>query len=134
MSRKRIGFIIVTALLSLLFCFFSALLIRRVDCFVPLLGPELGLKRKEIREFTAIFGQLRNASLRCPVLPMLLLSAGSVWLVSAIRCKNVFARISLRILLSLILTVILFLAALLLTKVNTIRLANVLLSLIALFI
>jgi hypothetical protein len=132
--RRIVSIVLIAAILSLLLCFSAALLLSRIDTLIPLLGPKLGLSKKEIREFTAVFSQLRGASFRCPVILTLFLSAASVWLVSAIRCKKTFLRMMFRTLLSLFLIAFLFLTALLLTKVNTIRFMNVLLSLLALFL
>ena len=97
---------------------------------MTLRGPGLGLKKREIQQFSAIFGQLIHASFRFPVIPSLLLSAASAWLISAIRIRKKPVRITLQILLSLLLIIILFVITLLLTNVNTIRFINVLLSLL----
>lgn len=131
MSWKRFGFIsVAAAILSILLCFSAGLLIRHIGELVTLLGPGLGLKKREIQQFSAIFGQLIHASFRFPVIPSLLLSAASAWLISAIRIRKKAVRITLQILLSLLLIIILFVITLLLTNVNTIRFVNVLLSLL----
>ena len=131
MSWKRFGFIfVVAAILSILLCFSAGLLIRNIGDLVTILGPGLGLNKREIQQFSAIFGQLVNASFRFPVIPSLLLSAASTWLISAIRIRKKAVRITLKILLSLLLIILLFVITLLLTNVNTIRFVNVLLSLL----
>ena len=133
MSWKRVTFVAVTALLlSLLLCFLAGLLIHEIGDLIALLGPDLGLSKKEVQQYSSIFGQLRSANLRFPVIPGLVLSGVSAWLVSAIRCKNAAVRIPLQILLSLVLILILFIITLLLMDVNTIRFANALLSLMTL--
>ena len=131
MSWKRFGFIfVVAAILSILLCFSAGLLIRNIGDLVTILGPGLGLNTREIQQFSAIFGQLVKASFRFPVIPALLLSAASTWLISAIRIRKKAVRITLQILLSLLLIILLFVITLLLTNVNTIRFVNVLLSLL----
>ena len=131
MPWKRIGFITLSAvLLSLLLCFLAGLFIQNIGNYVTLLGPGLGLKKKEIQQFSAIFGQLRNADLRFPVIPAFLLSGASAWLISAIRSKKPAVRIVVQIVLSILLVILLFVITLLLTNVNTIRFVNVLLSLL----
>ena len=135
MPWKRIGFVTLSALLlSLLLCFGAGLLIQRTGDLVTLLGPGLGLKKKEIQQFSAIFGQLRSADLRFPVIPAFLLSGAAAWLISAIRCKKTVLRVFLQILLSLLMLIPLFVITLLLTNVNTIRFANVLFSLLTVLI
>ena len=131
MSWKRVTFVAVTALLlSLLLCFLAALLIRSSGDLVALWGPDLGLNKREVIQFSEIFGQLRNAVFRFPVIPSFLLSGASAWLISAIRCRKKPVRVLLRVVLSVLLILLLFLITLLLTNVNTIRLFNVLLSII----
>ena len=133
MPWKRIGLVTLSAvLISLLLCFLAGLFVRNIGNFVTLLGPDLGLSKKEVQQYSSIFGQLRSAQLRFPVIPTLLLSAASAWLVSSIRCKKAAVRVLLQILLSILLILILFVITLLLTNVNTIRFANALLSLMTL--
>ena len=133
MPWKRIGLVTLSAvLISLILCFLAGLFVRNIGNFVTLLGPDLGLKKREIQQYSAVFGQLRSANLRFPVIPGLVLSGVSAWLVSAIRCKKAADRIPLQILLSLVLILILFIITLLLMDVNTIRFANALLYLMTL--
>lgn len=131
MSWKRFGLIlVVAAILSILLCFSAGLLIRNIGDLVTILGPGLGLSKRDIQQFSSIFGQLANASFHFPVIPSLLLSAASACLISAIRIRKKAVRITLQILLSLLLIILLFVITLLLTNVNTIRFINVLLSLL----
>ena len=131
MSWKRISFVAAAAmLLSLLLCFLAGLLIHETGDLIALLGPDLGLSKREVQQFSSIFGQLRSADLHFPVIPTFLLSSASAWLVSAIRLKKAAVRILLQILLAVLLILLLFVITLLLTNVNTIRFANALLSLL----
>lgn len=129
MKRKRLAAALLSgALVSLTVCFCAALFLRFSGNLITLLGPVFGAAKKDVTQFAKIFGQLRTASPELPVVPSLLLGTAASCFVAYLRTRK---RI-LSVLVGILLLLLLFIIALLLTKVNGIRFLYVLLSLLTL--
>lgn len=133
MSRKQsirisAGSILLT--LAVFLCVTA--LLRRSGDLIRLLGPAFDLSAKDIKSAASIFDQLRQAAIRLPVILTLLLSTGISWLLISQKTERKAIRLTLKICLAPLLILLLFLFTLLLTKVNGIRVVNLLRALLPL--
>lgn len=133
MTRKQS--ILVSAggiLLSLAVFLCVTALLRRFGDLIRLLGPAFDLSAKDIKTAASIFDQLRQATIRLPVILTLLFSTGISWLLTSRKPGRKAVRLTLKLCLAPLLILLLFLFTLLLTKVNGIRVVNLLNALLPL--
>ena len=133
MSRKQsirisAGSILLT--LAVFLCVTA--LLRRSGDLIRLLGPAFDLSAKDVKSAASIFDQLRHATIRLPVILTLLFSTGISWLLISQKPERKAIRLTLKICLTPLLILLLFLFTLLLTKVNGIRVVNLLRALLPL--
>ena len=133
MSRKQsirisAGSILLT--LAVFLCVTA--LLRRSGDLIRLLGPAFDLSAKDVKSAASIFDQLRHAAIRLPVILTLLFSTGISWLLISQKPERKAIRLTLKICLTPLLILLLFLFTLLLTKVNGIRVVNLLRALLPL--
>ena len=133
MSRKQsirisAGSILLT--LAVFLCVTA--LLRRSGDLIRLLGPAFDLSAKDVKSAASILDQLRQAAIRLPAILTLLFSTGISWLLISHKPERKAIRLTLKICLAPLLILLLFLFTLLLTKVNGIRVVNLLRALLPL--
>ena len=131
MSRKQSILISAGSILLTLAVFLCVTaLLRRSGDLIRLLGPAFDLSAKDVKSAASIFDQLRQAAIRLPVILTLLFSTGISWLLISQKTERKAVRLTLKICLAPLLILLLFLFTLLLTKVNGIRVVNLLRALL----
>lgn len=133
MSRKQSILLSAGSILLTLAVFLCVTaLLRRSGDLIRLLGPAFDLSAKDVKSAASIFDQLRQAAIRLPVILTLLFSTGISWLLISQKPERKAIRLTLKIFLAPLLILLLFLFTLLLTKVNGIRVVNLLRALLPL--
>lgn len=132
MKQKRdIAFSIAGIVMTVLICAAVIGLIRNLGYFISLLGPLFDLKAADIKQFSAIFGQLSTARIDPPIALTIIFGFSFWWLLLSIRRpRNAVARWVLICLLATVLFLIAVITVLLFTEVNSIRFYDVLQSLL----
>lgn len=132
MKQKRQILICISGIVMAILIWIAVIgLIRNLGPLISLLGPLFDLKSAYVEQFSSIFAQLSAASIDLPIPLIILFGFCFFLLLRYIRNpRNPAARWTLICLVTILLFLVAVITVLLLTEVNGIRFANVLISLL----
>ena len=130
-NKKRQILISITSIaFAVLVCIIPIILIRNLGSLIFLLGPLFDLKPKDVKQFSDIFAQLSNARIDPPFWVSILFGIGLFGFLSAQKPKHTAARVILSCIFAFVLFPVAVVTVFLFTNVNSIRIYDVLQSLL----
>lgn len=129
-KKRQILISISSIAFAVLVCIIPIILIRNLGSLISLLGPLFDLKPKDVKQFSAIFAQLSNARIDPPFWVSVLFGIGLFGFLSAQKPKHTAARVILSCIFAFVLFPVAVVTVFLFTNVNSIRICDVLQSLL----